>query len=92
MTNKGLFEQYFSTLDFTEDQDGNYLNEDTKTTWQVFQKLQQDFLFIKRDNLPKPIVRTFSGYELIEERVIRNENYRNTCSFSNFISSRIFSE
>ncbi len=47
MTNKGLFEQYFSTLDFTEDQDGNYLNEDTKTTWQVFQKLQQDFLFIK---------------------------------------------
>ncbi|KHV93062.1 hypothetical protein RR05_13835, partial [Acinetobacter baumannii] len=46
MTNKGLFEQYFSTLDFTEDQDGNYLNEDTKTTWQVFQKLQQDFLFI----------------------------------------------
>ncbi|BDE21387.1 hypothetical protein OCUAc20_45860 (plasmid) [Acinetobacter baumannii] len=61
MTNKGLFEQYFSTLDFTEDQDGNYLNEDTKTTWQVFQKLQQDFLFIKRDNLPKPLLEHFQA-------------------------------
>ncbi|EPG8768415.1 hypothetical protein JIN55_003641 [Acinetobacter baumannii] len=61
MTNKGLFEQYFSTLDFTEDQDGNYLNEDTKTTWQVFQKLQRDFLFIKRDNLPKPLLEHFQA-------------------------------
>lgn len=47
MTNKGLFEQYFSTLDFTEDQDGNYLNEDTKTTWQVFQNCNKIFYLSK---------------------------------------------